>query len=177
MAKPLRWQMIRVLLSWKRWWQTRQPALLSLRSNLQRLKPMAKNQSLPTPEKFRADFPQFADETKFPTTMVQARLALADVLMSESRFGEDIFPYVVELFVAHYMTLYAADMRSSSVGGAGGANSGVQTSKSVDKVSVSYDVSATLNPDAGFWNNTRYGSEFWEYLMIFGAGAIQLGTP
>ena len=138
---------------------------------------MAKNQSLPTPEKFRSDFPQFADETKFPTTMIQARLALADVLMSESRFGEDIFPYVVELFVAHYMTLYAADMRSSSVGGAGGANSGVQTSKSVDKVSVSYDASVTLNPDAGFWNNTRYGSEFLEYLMIFGAGAIQLGTP
>ncbi|ENE2373282.1 DUF4054 domain-containing protein, partial [Klebsiella aerogenes] len=59
----------------------------------------------------------------------------------------------------------------------GGANSGVQTSKSVDKVSVGYDASMTLNPDAGFWNNTRYGSEFWEYLMIFGAGAIQLGTP
>ncbi|WP_122762979.1 DUF4054 domain-containing protein [Salmonella enterica] len=138
---------------------------------------MAKNKSLPTPEKFRADFPQFADETKYPTTMIQARLVLADVLMNESRFGEDVFPYVVGLFVAHYMALYAADMRGVAVGGAGGANSGVQTSKSVDKVSVSYDASTPLNPDAGFWNNTRYGSEFWEYLMIFGAGAIQLGTP
>lgn len=138
---------------------------------------MAKNNSLPTPEKFRADFPQFSDETKYPTLMIKARLSLADVLMSESRFGEDIFPYVVELFVAHYMALYAADMRGAAVGTAGGANSGVQTSKSVDKVSVSYDASTTLNPDAGFWNNTRYGAEFWEYLMIFGAGAIQLGTP
>ncbi|HHP1849904.1 TPA: DUF4054 domain-containing protein, partial [Klebsiella pneumoniae] len=27
------------------------------------------------------------------------------------------------------------------------------------------------------WNNSRYGSEFWEYLMMFGAGAVQLGTP
>ncbi|EMW1042115.1 DUF4054 domain-containing protein [Citrobacter freundii] len=138
---------------------------------------MAKNKSLPTPEKFRADFPQFADETKYPTSMIQARLALADVLMSESRFGEDVFPYVVELFVAHYMALFAADQRGAAVGSSGGANSGVQTSKSVDKVSVSYDASMTMNPDAGFWNNTRYGSEFWEYLMIFGAGAIQLGTP
>ncbi|MBX4508232.1 hypothetical protein CF032_16310 [Klebsiella oxytoca] len=138
---------------------------------------MAKNKSLPTPEKFRTDFPQFADEDKYPTPMIQARLNLADVLMSEARFGEDIFPYVVELFVAHYMGLYAADMRSAAVGASGGANSGVQTSKSVDKVSVGYDASITLNPDAGFWNNTRYGSEFWEYLMIFGAGAIQLGTP
>lgn len=138
---------------------------------------MARNQSLPTPEKFRAAFPQFADETKYPTTMIQARLALADVLLSESRFGEDIFPYVVGLYVAHYLYLYAADMRGVAVGTAGGANSGVQTSKSVDKVSVSYDASATLDPNAGFWNNSRYGSEFWEYLMIFGAGAVQLGTP
>lgn len=135
------------------------------------------NQSLPTPEQFRATFPQFADDTKYPTPMIQARLNLADAMLSESRFGVDIFPYIVGLFVAHYMALYAADARSSSVGGAGGTNSGVQTSKSVDKVSVSYDASATLNPDAGFWNNTRYGSEFWEYLMLFGAGAIQLGTP
>ena len=138
---------------------------------------MARNQSLPTPEKFRVAFPQFADETKYPTTMIQARLALADVLLSESRFGEDIFPYVVGLYVAHYLYLYTADMRGVAVGTAGGSNSGVQTSKSVDKVSVSYDASATLDPSAGFWNNSRHGSELWEYLMIFGAGAIQLGTP
>lgn len=56
---------------------------------------MARNQSLPTPEKFRVAFPQFADETKYPTTMIQARLALADVLLSESRFGEDIFPMLL----------------------------------------------------------------------------------
>lgn len=138
---------------------------------------MARNQSLPTPEQFRATFPQFADETKYPTPIIKARLALADALLSESRFGEDIFPYVVGLYVAHYLYLNTADMRSVAVGAAGGSNSGVQTSKSVDKVSVSYDASATLDPNAGFWNNSRYGSEFWEYLMMFGAGAVQLGTP
>ncbi|MGK8935597.1 DUF4054 domain-containing protein [Pluralibacter gergoviae] len=138
---------------------------------------MARNKSLPTPEQFRATFPQFADETKYPPVMIQSRLALADALLSESRFGEDIFPYVAGLYVAHYLYLYAADMRSVAVGAAGGANSGVQTSKSVDKVSVSYDASATLDPDAGFWNNSRYGSEFWEYLLLFGAGGIQLGVP
>ncbi|QZN96383.1 DUF4054 domain-containing protein [Symbiopectobacterium purcellii] len=138
---------------------------------------MARSPSLPTPDKFRETFPQFADETKYPTPMIQARLVLADALMSESRFGPDVFPYVVCLFVAHYMALNAADSRSAAVGGAGGANSGIMTAKAVDKVSASYDASNTLNADAGFWNNTRYGSEFWEYLMIFGAGAIQLGTP
>jgi hypothetical protein len=43
--------------------------------------------------------------------MIQARLNLADAMLSESRFGVDIFPYIVGLYVAHYMYLYAADMR------------------------------------------------------------------
>lgn len=138
---------------------------------------MARNQSLPTPDQFRELFPQFTSATTYPDARISARLALADALLSEGRFGTDIFPYVAGLFVAHYLYLDVLDSRSVTVGGAGGANSGVQTAKSVDKVSVTYDASVTLNPDAGFWNNSRYGSEFWEYLMIFGAGAIQLGTP
>lgn len=138
---------------------------------------MARNQSLPTPDQFRELFPQFTSATTYPDARISARLALADALLSEGRFGADIFPYVAGLFVAHYLYLDVLDSRSVTAGGAGGANSGVQTAKSVDKVSVTYDASVTLNPDAGFWNNSRYGSEFWEYLMIFGAGAIQLGTP
>lgn len=138
---------------------------------------MAKNSSLPSTAFFRQTFPLFSDTSLYQEPAIQMRLTLADALMSESRFGTDIFPYVVCLFVAHYMALSAADNRSAVAGGAGGANTGILTAKSVDKVSASYDASSTLNPDAGFWNNTRYGSEFWEYLMIFGAGAIQLGTP
>lgn len=138
---------------------------------------MPKNPSLPTPDVFRQTFPQFANETTYPDPAIQMRLNLVDALMSEGRYGPDVFPYVACLFVAHYMALSVADNRSAATGGAGGVNTGIMTAKSVDKVSASYDASNTLNPDAGFWNNTRYGSEFWEYLMIFGAGAIQLGIP
>lgn len=138
---------------------------------------MAKNNSLPTVAKFRETFPQFANETTYQDPAIQMRLNLVDALMSEGRYGPDVFPYVACLFVAHYMALSVADNRSAATGGAGGVNTGIMTAKSVDKVSASYDASNTLNPDAGFWNNTRYGSEFWEYLMIFGAGAIQLGIP
>lgn len=138
---------------------------------------MARNQSLPTPDFFRQTFPQFSNATTYPDIPIQMRLNLVDAMMSESRFGTDVFPYVACLFVAHYLALSVADNRSAATGGAGGVNTGIMTAKSVDKVSASYDTSNTLNPDAGFWNNTRYGSEFWEYLMIFGAGAIQLGIP
>ncbi|CAJ1307702.1 hypothetical protein JRT83AECX_JRT83AEC_04926 [Escherichia coli] len=135
---------------------------------------MPKNQSLPAVSDFRRDFPQFADPAKYPEAQIQFRLNLADELLSENVTGKDLFPYFAGLFVAHYMTLWAADSRAMLVGGPGGSTNGVQSSKSVDKVSISYDTSATLNPDAGFWNNTRYGAEFYQLITMFGAGGRQL---
>ncbi len=135
---------------------------------------MSKNQSLPAVSDFRRDFPQFADPAKYPEAQIQFRLNLADELLSENVTGKKLFPYFAGLFVAHYMTLWAADSRAMLAGGPGGSTNGVQSSKSVDKVSVSYDTSATLNPDAGFWNNTRYGAEFYQLIMMFGAGGRQL---
>lgn len=134
---------------------------------------MAKNNHLPTVDKFREDFPQFGNAVTFPNAQIQFRLNQADQLLDENNFGE-VFPYLAELFVAHYMALQAADNRAAAIGGGGGANSGVVSSKSVDKVSVSYDSSATMNPDAGFWNNTRYGAEFWQLIQMFGMGGRQL---
>jgi len=134
---------------------------------------MARNRNLPTVSDFRRDFPQFSDATKYPDAVIEFRLNLADMLIDGSVMGS-MFPYLAELFVAHYMVLNAADTASSLLGGAGGATSGVVASKSVDKVSVSYDNSSTLNADAGFWNFSRYGAEFWQMLMLFGYGGIQL---
>ncbi|RXK34383.1 hypothetical protein BBD39_10920 [Arsenophonus endosymbiont of Bemisia tabaci Asia II 3] len=121
-----------------------------------------RNKHLPTIQQFRHDFPQFNDEVKFPDLQIQLRLNLADKLLSENVSGSDVFPYWVGLCVAHHLTLYAMDTRSLQAGGVWGSSSGVATAKSVDKVSVSYDNSMTLNPNAGFWNNTRYGAEFYQ---------------
>lgn len=134
---------------------------------------MARNRNLPTVSDFRRDFPQFSDDTRYPNAAIEFRLNLADMLIDGSAMG-NMFPYLAELFVAHYMVLNAADTAAGALGGAGGATSGVVASKSVDKVSVSYDNSATLNADAGFWNFSRYGAEFWQLLMLFGYGGIQL---
>lgn len=88
---------------------------------------MPRNKNLPTVSDFRRDFPQFADTTKYPDPVIQFRINLADTLIDGSAMG-DMFPYLVELFVAHYMVLYAADSASGAVGGAGGASSGVVAS-------------------------------------------------
>lgn len=136
---------------------------------------MTKNQSLPTVSDFRRDFPQFADVAKYPDLQIQFRLNLADIqLIGEGVTGKQLFPYFADLYVAHYMYLWSLDSRAALVGAPGGSTNGVQSSKSVDKVSVSYDTGATLNPDAGFWNNSRYGAELYQMITMFGAGGRQL---
>lgn len=136
---------------------------------------MPKNQSLPTVSDFRNHYPQFADTSKYPDAQIQFRLNLADIqLIGEGVTGKQLFPYFAELYVAHYMKLWGDDSRAAQAGGAGGSTNGVQASKSVDKVSVSYDTGMTLNPDAGFWNNSRYGAELYQMITMFGAGGRQL---
>ncbi len=132
-----------------------------------------RNSLLPTVAQFRTDFPQFSDDTRFPNAQIQFRLNLADRQISQQG-KESLYAYMVELYIAHYLYLWDKDRRSSALGGAGGANNGVINSKSVDKVSMGYDTGATLNPDAGFWNNSRYGSELYEQIIQFGAGGRQL---
>ncbi len=134
---------------------------------------MARNKNLPTPAQFRTDFPQFVNEARYPNAVIQFRLSLADNLLDENLL-DNMFPYLVELFVAHYISLQAKDMQAAAMGGGSGSTNGVASSKSVDKVSVRYDNSATLNPDAAFWNFTRYGAEFYQLVTMFGAGGRQL---
>lgn len=133
---------------------------------------MSKNKTLPTPSLIREAFPQF-DEERFPDSKIDFRLGLADVLLSENKHG-NMFVYLVQLFVAHYLTLDLKDQLESMAGGSGGSSNGIVASKSIHDVSVGYDASMSMNSDAGFWNLTRYGQEFWQYWIMFGFGGRQL---
>jgi len=135
---------------------------------------MPKNSRLPTNEQFRSDFPEFADITRYPDASVNFYLGQADTLLDQNVLG-DQFVYLAELFTAHYTELRGRALAASAAGGGNSNGSaGVVTSKSVDKVSVSYDVSGVIDPDAGFWNATAYGREFFWWWAMFGAGGRQL---
>ncbi|KFC07532.1 phage protein [Trabulsiella guamensis ATCC 49490] len=134
---------------------------------------MTKNSRLPTNDQFRADFPEFADKTRYPDASVNFYLLQADTILNQDVLG-DQFVYLSELFTAHYTELRGRNLAAASAGGVSTAGSGVAASKSVDKVSVSYDNSGTINPDAGFWNKTGYGQEFFWWWSMFGAGGRQL---
>ncbi|UIA94548.1 DUF4054 domain-containing protein (plasmid) [Erwinia tracheiphila] len=122
---------------------------------------------------FRTDFPEFTDPAVYPDAQINFYLKLSEKMLNVQRFG-DVFPFAQELYVAHYMTLYAQNMEAVASGSAPGEMTGPTSSMSVDKVSIGYDTGAATMPGAGFWNLTTYGVQFWQMLMMFGAGGIQL---
>jgi|SRR5215471_12385043 len=138
-----------------------------------------------TVEKFRSDYPAFADATRFPDDEVQYWINIAVAppnstpAINKYRWGQ-FFGLGIELFVAH--NLAVEDMMVSRAGppgsGVGGGaplvGSGVPASKSVNGVSLSYDNQIGMERDAGWWGQTPWGNQFLYYLRLAGSAPIQL---
>lgn len=120
---------------------------------------------------FRAVYPEFADPGRYPNARVEHELRIAQARVSETRWGE-LYSHGVFLHVAHALLLRNAASQAAQSGGAG--VSGPITSKSISKVSVSYDTSSVTLEDAGNYNTTVYGREFWLLAKQFGMGGMQL---
>ncbi|MBV8159131.1 MAG: DUF4054 domain-containing protein [Dyella sp.] len=126
-----------------------------------------------TPEQFRQDFPEFNDTTKYPDATVQLWLTVSISLVNPDRWGV-LTDQGIELVTAHHLALAKRDQDAAAAGGTPGEVKGPTSSKSVDKVSVSYDTGAVTLQDAGFWNQTTYGVRFLTIARAMGAGGLQL---
>ena len=122
---------------------------------------------------FRSDFPEFASVVTYPDAQVAFWLGLAGKLHSVDRWG-DLLDYGVELFMAHNLSIAARDAKAAATGGVGGGATGLLSSKSVDKVSASYDTGAVTIDGAGNWNLTTYGTRYIQLASMIGAGGVQL---
>jgi len=122
---------------------------------------------------FRQDFPEFSDTTKYPDAVVQFWLTVSVSLVNPCRWG-DLTNQGIELCTAHHLVLAARDEQAAAVGGIPGQMTGPLSSKSVDKVSASYDTGAATLDDAGFWALSSYGIRYLTLARLFGAGGIQL---
>lgn len=124
---------------------------------------------------FRQTFPVFTDNQIYPTAQFNFWLEIAVTQLNECRWA-DLYTHGLSLFVAHYLVLYAREAEAFAQAGASatGRVEGLETSKSVDKISVSMDVSAVSFADAGHWNQTTYGIQFYQLVRIVGAGGVQL---
>ncbi|MBK0062156.1 MULTISPECIES: DUF4054 domain-containing protein [unclassified Acinetobacter] len=132
-----------------------------------------------TESSFHEAMPMFADTVEYPSFQFNFYLTLGKKLLPVSRWGDpkdpdSLIDFGLTLFIAHYLTLYKRAMDAASIGGDAGKVVGNETSKSVDSVAKSMDVSGVINTDAGHWNMTTFGIQFYELMMMAGAGGIQL---
>ncbi|MFG1417179.1 DUF4054 domain-containing protein [Xanthobacter sp. V0B-10] len=118
---------------------------------------------------FVAVFPEFASPATFPEAQVAFWLGQAPNQLSARRFGAN-FELACMLFAAHNLALGAKDAKAAAFGGVGGGASGVTSSKTVDKVTVSYDTGATTIAGAGAWNATSYGTRLYKMIQAANTG-------
>lgn len=124
-------------------------------------------------DQFRTDFPEFADTTQYPDAVVNLWLSVGVLSLPVDRW-DTLYNIGLELFTAHHLTIASKNTGAASAGGVPGSVQGPIASKSVDKVSVSYDAGAVSLTDGGFWNMTSYGIQFLQMARMIGAGGIQL---
>jgi hypothetical protein len=137
---------------------------------------------------FVQDYPEFANETNYPPSAVAYWASLGTILLTTEVWGPGaitpsappttIFDIALELFVAHNLVLEKQAQDAAANNAAPGVSQGPVASKGVGPVSVSYDTQAGLDPNAGHWNLTTYGTRLWDLMMKFGAGPVQItGAP
>ena len=118
---------------------------------------------------FRQAFPEFANEQTYPDPMVTFWSTVGESMLNSDRWA-DLLTQGLYLFVAHHISLSAQNVNAAAVGGTPGQHSGIVSGKSVGSVSVNYDASSVSFQDAGNWNLTQYGRDFWQLMNIVGMG-------
>lgn len=122
---------------------------------------------------FRADFPEFADEAKYPDALINLWLGIGAKRLPEDRWA-DLLDHGLGLFTAHHLVLARRNADAAAKGGAPGAAAGILSSKSVGPASASYDTGSAALEGGGHWNLTAYGTQFLALAQLVGAGGIQL---
>jgi hypothetical protein len=122
---------------------------------------------------FRQQFPEFADDTKYADSVVGFWLDVVNRMLNADRWA-DLLDIGLALALAHHLVIAVREQGTAIAGKVPGAVMGAQTSKSVDTVSVSYDVGAVTNEGGGFWNMTTYGIQFLGMARMVGMGGVQL---
>ena len=125
------------------------------------------------PVQFRIDFPEFADITKYPTSMLNFWAGMGDTLLNISRWG-DRRPYGMSLFVAHNIVLAAKNSAAGAVGADPGSEGGMVSGESAGPISHNFDTSSVALEDAGEYNATSYGRMFLKLSRIVGTGGIHV---
>lgn len=122
---------------------------------------------------FRTNFPEFTDVTAYPDATITFWSNLAEKQVRECVW-KDVWSEGVQLYTAHCIAIAKNNTNAAAVGGVPGATSGPANSKTVGSASVSYDTVVASEKNAGWWNTTSYGRQFYALARMYGAGSVQL---
>lgn len=123
----------------------------------------------------RKTFKAFQSESVFSDEAIQFWLDVANELVSPARWGNNAAAGAM-LLTCHHLTLaQRAAASGASGGGGGGGGVGVLNSKSIDGVSLGYDVSRSTLEGAGHYNLTSYGLQYLQLCNIYGIGPVHVG--
>jgi len=122
---------------------------------------------------FRTGFPEFASASDYPDGQVMFWLVMAGTMLNPDAWN-DFLDVGTMLYIAHHLAIGIKDQKSVAAGGVPGTVNGPQSSKSVDKVSASYDTGSVVYDGGGFWNSTMYGIRFYQMARLAGAGGVQM---
>lgn len=127
-----------------------------------------------TSEDFFDFYPQFQGQV--PLNVVESFVKLAHTNINKARWGGS-WEFAMSLFIAHFLTLYVKTSGSTDNPNnnlASGNVRGIQTSKSVDGVSISYDVSSVLSEFDGWgsYKLTEYGIQLLTMARLLGKGGM-----
>lgn len=92
-----------------------------------------------------------------------------------------IADFALEMLTAHQIVLEKQAMDAARTGGDPGTKIGIVSNKSVNGVSIAFDVAAVTGSDkggqagAGYYNQTIYGMRFWRLAKARSGGPIQIG--
>jgi len=124
-------------------------------------------------EIFRQRFPEFRDPALYPNAVLDFWAGIAGAIVNGDRWGQ-LHDHGVSLVLAHHLVIAGRNKEASEVGGTPGEVKGPLNSRTVDKVTNSWNSAAVSEKDAGFWNSTSYGQEYIRLARWIGAGGIQL---
>lgn len=128
-----------------------------------------------TADSFREVFAEFCDDAVYTDEAIDFWLVTVRGQMNAGRWGAQQ-DFGAMLFVAHRLVLSARAQAAAAFGLPPGGPTGPVTSKSVDGVSVSFDVSSTAEEDGGHWNLTTYGQQYLRLARQMGTGPVQVNT-
>jgi hypothetical protein len=132
-----------------------------------------------TVDKFSMTFPIFeiGDELgKIPYSVVNMFISMAHASIKFDRYKTS-WEYFMGLYIAHFCTLYL-QTQSGNIGAQGAIQSampkGIQTSKSVDGLSVSYDFMDMQSDLKGYgtFKITSYGQQLATLTKMYGLGGM-----